>query len=410
MIRSEGPDKDGELCPAEGEEEEREGDEGGKRRRMEANPAEQPDEESQVDGEEAREAFAPPIPDTPSLEQVRQHRLTHRPYRSWCPHCIRGKGRAAQHRKSPQKEEYQGIPKLASDYFFIGSKRPLQREEREKEEKLAEESGQTPIIVLKDTRSKALFGHACPCKGPNEMVVSRLVSDLNMLGYKRVLIRTDGEPSILALWEAVRLQWGGEIIKVEAATGDHNANGDSEQAVQKLEDDVRTWLDATNDALKSKIPVTHDLLPWLIEHVCSIDRRVSVGADGKTPLERLRGRRGRDCVAEFAESVHYMPLRGDISDQRRAKANFEPRFSDGIFLGLTDRSDELIVFGAEGVRKARTIKRKPEGERWNANEALKVKGTPLQPNPGSDDARIRTRLDPGLADHTIIGDPVLLRI
>ena len=104
-----------------------------KRRKEEAS-IDQPSEEVKEDGEEAREVKAPPIPYTPSAEEVRQHRLTHRPFRSWCPHCIRGKSRAGQHRKSPQKEEYQGIPKLASDYFFIGSKRPLQRSEGDKAE------------------------------------------------------------------------------------------------------------------------------------------------------------------------------------------------------------------------------------------------------------------------------------
>ena len=52
--------------------------------------------EGQVGGEareeEARTVHAPPIPNTPTLEEVRQHRLTHYPYRSWCPHCVRGSG------------------------------------------------------------------------------------------------------------------------------------------------------------------------------------------------------------------------------------------------------------------------------------------------------------------------------
>ena len=59
-------------------------------------------------------------------------------------------------------------------------------------------------------------------------------------------------------------------------------------------------------------------------------------APWRTPLERLRGRRGRDVMVEFAEAVLYMPLRGDVSDKRRAKMDLEPRFMDGIFLGLTE--------------------------------------------------------------------------
>ena len=90
----------------------------------------------------------------------------------------------------------------------------------------------------------------------------------------------------------------------------------------------------------------------MVDHVASIQRRAAVGSDGKTPVERIRERRGRDILVEFGEYVHYMPLRGDVDDKRQAKADMAPRFLYGIFLGLSDRSDEAIVFGREGVRKA----------------------------------------------------------
>ena len=77
--------------------------------------------------EEARVMRAPPIPATPTLEEVRQHRLTHCPYRSWCPHCVRGKGREDRHAQSGQKGVWEGIPKVVSDYFFIGRIRPSKR-------------------------------------------------------------------------------------------------------------------------------------------------------------------------------------------------------------------------------------------------------------------------------------------
>ena len=85
-------------------------------------PAENEEEEAQPQGEseEVREMQAPRIPVAPSREEVLQHRLTHRPYRSWCPHCVRGKCRADQHRQSGQKGEETEIPKLVSDYFFVG--------------------------------------------------------------------------------------------------------------------------------------------------------------------------------------------------------------------------------------------------------------------------------------------------
>ena len=111
-------------------------------------------------------------------------------------------------------------------------------------------------------------------------------------------------------------------------------------------------------------------------------------------------------MVEFAEAVLYMPLRGDLSDKRRAKMDLEPRFMDRIFLGLTDRSDEILVFGSEGVRKARTVRRRPEEERWRHDDVMSVRGTPLQPNPGSGDSQIKTKMSPGVADERVVGDPV----
>ena len=111
------------------------------------------------------------------------------------------------------------MPKLASDYFYIGRRRPANQQERSADEAAAEQDGQTPVIVIKDTVSGAIFAHACPCKGAHAAVVSKLCADLDCLGYKRVLVRTDGEPALLDLWAQVKAQWTGDLVKVESAAG-----------------------------------------------------------------------------------------------------------------------------------------------------------------------------------------------
>ena len=170
---------------------EKEDDEEPDGKRQRRSEADGPVHDDDVIEEEAREVHSPPIPATPSLEEVRKHRLTHRPFRSWCPHCVRGKGRADPHKASKQKGVWDGIPKVVSDYFFVGQRRPHGREERAKEEEAAERDGQTPVLVIKDTKSKTIFAHACPCKGAHEAVVTKIVADLDALGYKTLLIRTD---------------------------------------------------------------------------------------------------------------------------------------------------------------------------------------------------------------------------
>ena len=36
----------------------------------------------------------------PSQEEVEKHNLTHLPFRNWCPHCMRGRGKEAPHHRS----------------------------------------------------------------------------------------------------------------------------------------------------------------------------------------------------------------------------------------------------------------------------------------------------------------------
>ena len=36
-------------------------------------------------------------PKLPSAEGISEHSLAHLPYRPWCPHCVRGKGKSMPH-------------------------------------------------------------------------------------------------------------------------------------------------------------------------------------------------------------------------------------------------------------------------------------------------------------------------
>ena len=58
-------------------------------------------------------------PRLPSSEEVRQHNLTHTPYRNWCPHCVRGRGKEMDHKRKKNDDE-QEIPEYHMDYCFPG--------------------------------------------------------------------------------------------------------------------------------------------------------------------------------------------------------------------------------------------------------------------------------------------------
>ena len=38
-------------------------------------------------------------PKEPSEQEKKEHEMTHLPFRSWCRHCVRGRGKEAAHRK-----------------------------------------------------------------------------------------------------------------------------------------------------------------------------------------------------------------------------------------------------------------------------------------------------------------------
>ena len=71
-----------------------------------------------------------------------------------------------------------------------------------------------------------------------------------------------------------------------------------------------------------------------------------------------------------------MPLKS----QRLKRGKDEPRLKEGIWLGLRMRSDEALIGMAEGVAKARTIRRLPKSQRCDAELVNASRGSPRRPD------------------------------
>ena len=65
-----------------------------------------------------RETIRLQTPYKPSQEEVDDHDLTHLPYRSWCRHCIRGRGTETSH--FAQEAEDRTVPEVHMDFCFPG--------------------------------------------------------------------------------------------------------------------------------------------------------------------------------------------------------------------------------------------------------------------------------------------------
>ena len=115
-----------------------------------------------------------------------------------------------------------------------------------------------------------------------------------------------------------------------------------------------------------KVTPDHAVYPWMVEWAADlITRYADVRGTGRTAVQIARGSRSSRAIAEFGEKVLYMPLKTSSTDRR----NMDDRYCDGIFLGMRMRSDEVLIGTPGGVVKARSVRRRAEGEKWDLEAA-----------------------------------------
>ncbi len=62
--------------------------------------------------------------------------------------------------------------------------------------------------------------------------------------------------------------------------GHSQSNGEIEQALQRIENQIRTIRSGFEDRLGMVIPARHPVLTWMVEHAADVIRRYQVGDDG----------------------------------------------------------------------------------------------------------------------------------
>ena len=91
-------------------------------------------------------------PKEPTVEERKTHELTHLPFRNWCRHCIRGKGKEEPCQKQENMEE--NMEEIHMDFMFMG-------EEKENVNTLT-------FLVAKEKNSKMVLTTVTPRKSTGE--------------------------------------------------------------------------------------------------------------------------------------------------------------------------------------------------------------------------------------------------
>ena len=318
-------------------------------------------------------ARALPQPVNPTRDERALHRLTHIPYETWCSHCVKCRGRNLPHRRLAALPADGVVPVVAMDLGFL---------------KRLEADRNIPFIVARDTKTKITFAHLLEGKSTtaepySAYVCTSLLNDLRFLDYKKVILKSDQERSMKALQERIRQMRtaSNEQTLVEnSPVGESQSNGFVEEAIKDVEEMVGTLLISLEEKIDGRLPQESPIIAWCIEYAATLLNYFKEGKDGKTPLERHRGLKHDRPVAEFGERVLYLPL-----DRKSHPVQCpEPRYEDGIWLGMDVRTTEVLIGTPSGIVRARSVRRRPEEERFSAQELSNISGTPWNPTPGID--------------------------
>ena len=177
--------------------------------------------------EEDEPAKAPksaPRPTAQTKADIAAHEPLHLDYRSWCAHCVFGRGHSTHHRTG---DDQSVSATWHMDYAFLGENCDV----RDVEEAA---SGNATMLITYDESKHAFWAMHVPRKGPAPGVAKWCCDRLEDSGYggNGITIKTDQEESIVALRRAVSVLRLGETVPINSPVRCSKANGRMENAVK----------------------------------------------------------------------------------------------------------------------------------------------------------------------------------
>ena len=172
--------------------------------------------------------------------------------------------------------------------------------------------------------------------------------------------------------------------------GESQSNGIIDRAVGLVAGEARTLKAALEHRMGTIVPPDARILCWLVEKATYLMNRCDIGSDGKTPQQRLHGRRDNTPILEFGEKILCTPAKA----VRGGK--WEPRFYPGVFVGMRNSSSEAVVVTEQGTAiktRSANIRRIPESERWDADRILGIRAFPWSPDGSYNAFDIRVGLE-----------------
>ena len=313
-------------------------------------------------------------PSDPTPEEKEKHMTCHIPYRGWCPICVKARGREDAHYKQTKEQKEQGLPRVAMDYAETGEK--------------ADKSDERKLLCGRERWTKWTFCHPVTCKGlGDDRIVGKVVKTMGETGFTKMELKGDGEPALVQVQEAVKVRRQQETILKNPPAHDPQANGEAERAVQEAKAQIRCLKLGLEARIGAGFDASLPFMEWLIPHAADVINRCLVGEDGRTAYYRVHAKNFSAKVCELGEQVLALQKR---KKKVTRKTSLATRWREATWAGFDTRSNEhLVVLAGGGMAlKVRTVRMRPESERWSKKAIEEIVATPDAPNPTDPNQRM----------------------
>ena len=270
------------------------------------------------------------------------------PFRDRCAHCMMGRGRT-----------HQGVRTCRGDQqpsTFIFSSPTLRS---------------VTCVAVKEDRHQNIVSSVVLKKGIEEPWASeRVARFIISLGYKEITLESDTERAIIAFRNRVGGNCNAEVTLEDPVKGASLQTGFVKNAVMLLRGVLRTIKCPVESCTQEELREDSPILPWLVEHAGSILSRCQNGRDGRSPFERLHGKKLTQEFVPLGDKVLARPIFSELL------SGMNPRCKFGVWLGVVNNSAKCFVETAEGGFRVREVSRIEHQDRWDKEAINNVIGVP----------------------------------
>lgn len=252
-------------------------------------------------------------------------------------------------------------------------------------------SGELPIIQLdyftigKTTMAKTmtvLVGYCCTTrgccavytrrKGTGDVYVVHAIAWIDGLGRAEVKLMCDQEEALIQVRDTIQGMRNKKTLPLTSPQESKGSMGGVESCHGRIEAQVRTYTLHIEKKYEVDLAPDDPVMPWITRHSAWTINKYQLGQDGKTPHERQVGTPHSGFILEFAECCMFRVL--GVHQHKMA-----PRWLEGVWVGKFELTDEHICLTPQGVRRARSVRRREPEQQWSKEFFRSVRGMPWNP-------------------------------